>query len=123
MGEKPNERRCPRCHNAGLRLKDFVVEKVDTCLGCGGMFFEQGELENLKSLNLSFNYFSGEIPLSLMQNENIEILYLHVNQLSGNISNDICKGKETIKLLIYGNSFCPPFPDCIKYIGKQTCEN
>lgn len=46
MGEKRNERRCPRCHDAGLRLKDFVVEKVDPCLGCGGMFFEQGVLEN-----------------------------------------------------------------------------
>ena len=26
-------------------------------------------------------------------------------------------------LLIYGNYFCPPYPECIKYIGKQTCEN
>ena len=59
---------------------------------------------------------------NLLQNENIEALYLHSNKLSGIISNDICEGDEVLKLLIYGNYFCPPFPDCIKYIGKQICE-
>jgi len=71
---------------------------------------------------LSFNYLSGEIPSSLTQNENIDVLYLQGNHLSGNISDDICNGDESKKILIYGNSFCPPFPDCIKYIGKQACE-
>ncbi|SVD74133.1 uncharacterized protein METZ01_LOCUS426987, partial [marine metagenome] len=61
-------------------------------------------------------------PLSLTQNENINVLYLHDNHLAGNISDDICNGDEGKKILIYENSFCPPFPDCIKYIGKQTCE-
>ena len=84
---------------------------------------ELGELTYLKSVNLSFNYFTGGIPLQLFQIEGVELLYFHVNKLSDTISDDICVENKAIKILIYGNSFCPPYPECIKYIGKQTCEN
>ena len=84
---------------------------------------ELGELTYIKSVNLSFNYFTGEIPSQLLQIEGLERLYLHVNKLSGTISDDICTDDKAMKILIYGNSFCPPYPECIKYIGKQTCEN
>ena len=50
----PHGRRCPRCPEAGLQLTDFVVEQVDACPGCGGMFFDHGELENLNLLVSDF---------------------------------------------------------------------
>ena len=37
---------CPRC---GSTMKEIAVEhvKVDRCIGCGGVFFDKGELEIL----------------------------------------------------------------------------
>ena len=89
----------------------------------GQLPIELGELTNLKSLNISFNNFDGIIPEKLLQIKGLEVLYIHANQLSGQISDDFCDEDKSKKILIYGNSFCPPFPECIKYIGKQTCEN
>ncbi len=82
-----------------------------------------GKLYSLKSINLSFNYFDGEIPVNLIENENLELLYVHVNNLDGNIAEVYCQRVNPIKFLFYNNSFCPPFPDCMKYIGKQDCKN
>tara|TARA_Y100000588_G_scaffold248628_1_gene263110 strand:+ start:120 stop:521 length:402 start_codon:yes stop_codon:yes gene_type:complete len=50
MAEEAHGRGCPRCPGTGLKLRDFVIEQVDVCPGCGGMFFERGELENLNLL-------------------------------------------------------------------------
>ena len=71
--------------------------------------------DNIISLNEKDHIYS-------LEDSNIEHLYLNSNQFSGSISNEICNRKESINLLIYGNAFCPPYPNCIKYIGKQTCE-
>jgi len=48
--EQPNSRRCPRCPDADLHLTDYVVEKVDVCPDCSGMYFDSGELEGLNQL-------------------------------------------------------------------------
>jgi hypothetical protein len=82
-----------------------------------------GELTNLTSVNLSFNNFEGGIPEKLLRIEKLESLLIHVNNLSGTISPYFCERNNAIKILIYGNSFCPPYPHCIKFIGKQTCED
>ena len=82
-----------------------------------------GEQDSLKFLNLSFNYLEGDIPSSLLENENLELLYLHVNNLKGVISESICKRENPMKFLFYNNLLCPPYPDCIKYIGSQECKN
>ena len=38
--------RCPKC---GLELSqvDFKTVEVDACFGCGGMFFDQGEIDRI----------------------------------------------------------------------------
>ena len=82
---------------------------------------QNSTLNNYGKIIVNNTSYSTRASIQL-QNDNMELLYLHVNQLSGNISIDICRSEDAIKLLFYGNSFCPPFPDCIKYIGKQTCE-
>ena len=80
-------------------------------------------LEKIKSINLSFNFFSGEIPIELLLKENLESLYLQVNNFEGFLSEEFCNRVHGIKLLLYGNSICGPYPHCIKYIGKQKCDN
>ncbi len=39
--------RCPKC---GMELAevDFRGVRVDTCFNCGGMFFDQGEVEKIQ---------------------------------------------------------------------------
>ena len=74
-----------------------------------------GELTNLTSLNLSFNNFEGEIPEKLFRTEKLETLLIHANNLSGIIPQEFCDVNNAIKILIYGNSFCPPYPHCIKF--------
>ena len=88
--------------------------------GGGGRWRGQ---DSLKVLNLSFNYLDGDIPINLLQNENLELLFLHVNNLQGIIPEAVCNREKSIKLLFYSNGFCPPYPECIKYIGKQICSN
>ena len=76
-----------------------------------------------KSVNLSFNYFNGEIPLELLNLDSLEIFYMHENNLRGILPEKLCLHNPQLKIIIWGNSFCPPYPVCIKYIGKQTCKN
>ncbi|KAL8527130.1 hypothetical protein ACS0TY_005123 [Phlomoides rotata] len=46
-------------------------------------------MKNLTSLNLAFNYFSGEIPISLPQLRNLYALRLDRNQLTGSIPDSL----------------------------------
>ena len=89
----------------------------------GHIPIELGELTNLKSINLSFNNFDGSIPVKLLRIKELKTLYLHENKLSGTIPDYFCHEDKPMKILIYGNLFCPPYPECIKYIGKQLCED
>jgi hypothetical protein len=83
----------------------------------------RGKQDYFKSISLSFTYFERDIPITVFQNENMDLLYLHVNNLRGIISNAVCEWKKPLKFLFYSNTFCPPHPEYIKYIGKQTCRN
>ena len=49
--EEPSQTRvCPRCTDASLIETDYVYEKVDTCDGCGGIYFDAGEMQDLNQL-------------------------------------------------------------------------
>ena len=89
----------------------------------GNIPLDLGKLEKIKLINLSFNYFSGEIPIDLLGNESLELLYLHVNDFKGFLSDNYCNRVNEMKFLFYGNSICPPYPNCLKYIGKQDCKD
>ena len=71
----------------------------------------------------AFNYFNGEIPLDLLNLDSLTIFYVQENNLRGILPEELCLHNPQLKIIIWGNSFCPPYPDCIKYIGRQTCEN
>ena len=70
---------------------------------------------------------NGEIPSSIGNLVNLNLLVLGENQLSGQIPNEICNintnsiiENSDIEYVFNGNSFCPPFPDCIEdYVGFQ----
>ena len=102
-------------NNAKLNVSNNAIK--------GPIVERLGKLMQIKSINLSFNYFDGEIPIGLIENENLELLYVHVNNLSGIISESYCNRENPLKILFYGNAICPPYPECIKYIGKQNCKN
>ena len=50
MAGLSNSRQCPRCPDSSLHLTDYVIEKVDVCPDCSGMYFDSGELEELNQL-------------------------------------------------------------------------
>ena len=98
-----------------------------------------GNLVNLTWIMFNDNQLSGEIPseISNIQNDGINPgggihLQLHNNLLSGLIPESICDMNlaygefedEHHGFKIYGNFFCPPYPDClIEYIGEQDTIN
>ena len=53
-----------------------------------------GNLETLRSLNLSGNQLTGEIPSELAGLENLDDLDLSNNQLSGKIPSEFCTRQE-----------------------------
>jgi len=98
-----------------------------------------GNLVNLTWIMFNDNQLSGEIPfeISNIQNEgtwpgNGIHLQLHNNLLSGLIPETMCDinlaygeyADEHHGFKIYGNYFCPPYPDClIEYVGEQDTAN
>jgi len=62
--------------------------------------------------------FTGLIPIDIGNLENLHGLKLSDNQLSGEISDNICNLVENdCNLYIYNNQLCPPYPYCIE--GNQ----
>ena len=73
-----------------------------------------GDLTQLDTLNLSYNQFTGTIPQSIGNLTNLNYLYLYKNKLNGIIPDSICNiNPNDIKFQIWGNKFCPPYPNCI----------
>ena len=73
-----------------------------------------GDLTQLDTLNLSYNQFTGTIPQSIGNLINLDYLYLYKNKLNGIIPDSICNiNPNDIKFQIWGNKFCPPYPNCI----------
>ena len=75
----------------------------------------------LTSLDLSNVGLSGEIPDTIMYLTTLETLKLHSNNITS-VSDSICNltnlswslGDEDGDSNIYGNSICPPYPECIE---------
>ena len=84
---------------------------------------QEDTINELSLRPTSFNDFIGELPNSILKNEGIEEVYVNSNHFSGYISDDFCSEEVPIHLLIYDNNFCPPFPNCVHYIGDQKCKN
>jgi len=47
-------RKCPVC-STNLHEEKMSSEEIDRCPGCGGIFFDRGELESIISLVKTFN--------------------------------------------------------------------
>ena len=63
-------------------------------------------------LGLDNNQLSGEIPSSIGNLTNLQILSFGYNQLTGEIPEEICnQGDATPN--VYNNKLCPPYPYCI----------
>ena len=50
MKEPSQTRVCPRCTDAPLTEIDYAPVKVDVCDGCGGIYFDAGEMQDLNQL-------------------------------------------------------------------------
>ncbi len=48
----PGKRKCPTCSNSNLHIFKLEEIELDVCKSCNGVFFDDGELEQL----------AGEIP-------------------------------------------------------------
>ena len=65
---------------------------------------------------LDKNQLLGKIPQSIGDLANIRRLYLHTNNLSGLIPENICtiySNNENARLMLESNQLCPPYPECI----------
>ena len=83
---------------------------------------------NLKFINFENNQLSGTLHNKLYEIPNISFLKVGGNNFEGNISKNICKLDIDFSNIEYfniaNNSFCPPYPNCIKnYVGiQENCE-
>ena len=70
------------------------------------------------------NQIEGSIPTELGNLTNLEECFLNYNQLSGQISEEICNIENAI-ITLYGNNLCPEYPDCLneEIIGNQNTSN
>ena len=64
-----------------------------------------------------------EIHFSPLCKLNLEFLSLFNNELNGEIPNSICDIIDIDYIIIENNQFCPPYPECIEYIGYQDTSN
>ena len=67
---------------------------------------------------------SGELPETLFNLTELEVLILDYNNFSGFIPDNICSldynFSNTSTFSLNGNSFCPPYPECIEpFMGWQ----
>lgn len=89
--------------------------------------------ENLVYLDAKGKGLSGQIPSELDSLESLYAIWLHNNDLGGQIPESICSlsnldwdstGSSSLKSYIYSNKLCPPYPDCIEtYVGEQNTIN
>lgn len=92
-----------------LRTISFMSNNFD------GPFQEMNKLGALKSLYLSNNKFSGEIPANAFDGmRSIKKIYLANNQFSGPIPSSLTALPKLIELMVDGNQFSgqiPNFPE------------
>lgn len=89
----------------------------------GGIPSSLANLTVLNTLTLEHNDLTGELPPGVgnmhMNWNGLVTLALSYNQLSGQIPSEVCEANGIPQLYVRDNRFCPPYPDCIEFIGDQ----
>ena len=83
-----------------------------------------GNMTGLVECALNHNQFTGELPNELGQLVFLSEFHANDNQFTGIIPEAICESgisfNNPLNFNIDGNSFCPPYPDCIEpFTGNQ----
>ena len=70
------------------------------------------------------NQLTGEIPSEIGNLTNLTQLYLNINQLTGEIPEEICNQGDSTPG-VGNNQLCPPYPECISQydIDSQDTSN
>ena len=78
-------------------------------------------------INDDYNWLeiSGQVPSSIINWNEIEVLNMSYNNLDGFVPNEICDlnldFNDLEKFNFQGNDLCPPYPECIEdFIGTQN---
>lgn len=82
----------------------------DVTMGNGSVPAQLGNLDSLKSLNLSKSQLSGSIPTQLGNLTAMNFLYLHVNQLSGEIPEELGDLTAVLRLMLNHNQVSGSIP-------------
>ena len=104
-----------------------TVETLELC----NQTWSNGRLHVLNCnpiiINGNYNWLeiSGQVPTSIVNWTEIEILLMSYNNLSGIVPDNICELNLDFNnpeiFSFYGNDLCPPYPECIEdYIGTQS---
>ncbi|KAL0000622.1 hypothetical protein SO802_014403 [Lithocarpus litseifolius] len=80
-------------------------------------------LKALSSLSLGGNYLNGTIPLSLSNLKELSYLDLHWNNLSGRIPSSLLNLKELSSLILTSNSLCGKITSSVSIRNTQSLEN
>ncbi|KAK3444543.1 hypothetical protein EUGRSUZ_A01354, partial [Eucalyptus grandis] len=78
-------------------------------------------LANLRKISLCSNNFSGEIPRDLGKySPSLKSVCFANNGFTGELPPDLCSGFALRYLMIQGNNFTGPLPDCLKNCSRLT---
>ena len=114
--------------NSLSSINNEIVEPLEL----GYQEWENGRLKGLMCGAFIYCSLSGEIPESISDLTEIEVLRLEVNYFNGEIPESVCE-LENVNFNDYlsfdfsYNQLCPPYPDCVpddavEYMDISECE-
>jgi len=114
--------------NSLSSINNEIVEPLEL----GYQEWENGRLKGLMCGAFIYCSLSGEIPESISDLTEIEVLRLEVNYFDGEIPESVCE-LENVNFNDYlsfdfsYNQLCPPYPDCVpddavEYMDTSECE-
>ena len=106
---------------------DGIIESLELCT----QSWQDGRLQLLDCgpiiINGNYNWLeiSGQVPSSIGNWDEIDVLNMSYNNLNGLVPENICdlnlNFNDSQIFSVYGNDLCPPFPECIEdYVGAQS---
>ena len=104
-----------------------IIESLELCT----QSWQDGRLQLLDCgpiiINGNYNWLeiSGQIPSSIANWDEIDVLNMSYNNLNGLVPENICELNLNFNdpqiFSVYSNDLCPPFPECIEdYVGSQS---
>ena len=104
-----------------------IIESLELCT----QSWQDGRLQLLDCgpiiINGNYNWLeiSGQVPSSIANWDEIDVLNMSYNNLNGLVSENICELNLNFNdpniFSFYGNDLCPPYPECIEdYVGSQS---